>query len=195
VSYPKDKAVLLRLTSGPAGAPPRSGHRNPGELERQIMLNRDSLAAMAAALLIGLGTTPARALINDNLYTTYQFNSNDTAISWMTCGVTQQSSGCFGSGQLSGFGKVCAVLVGAASIAGNTVTQAVCVLDGSYQSGSHVVLDVFRKTDVITASSDATTFTLVKRAAVPLIGGASVSVLRPQMRVTFQGAVAEVVGI
>jgi hypothetical protein len=66
----------------------------------------------------------------------------------VTCGATQQSSGCFGSGQLSGFGKVCAVLEGAASIAGNTVTQAVYVLVGSYQSGSHVVLDVFRKTDV-----------------------------------------------
>jgi hypothetical protein len=139
------------------------------------MLKRDSLSATAAALLIGLGTTPARALINDNLFTTYQFNSNDTTISWVTCGATQQSEGCFDSGQLSGFGKVCAVIEGAPSIAGNRVTQGVGVLDGSYQSSSRVVLDLYQKLDVITASFDTTTFTLLKQVALPLTGGAGVS--------------------
>jgi hypothetical protein len=155
--------------------PPGSGRRNPGERGGQIMLKRDLLAAMAAALLIGLGTTPAPALINDNLFTTYQVNSNDTTISWVTCGATQQASGCFDSGQLSGFGKVCAVMEVAPKIVGNTVTQGVGVLDGSFQGGSSVVLDVYRKIDVITASFDTTTFTLVSRLALPLTGGASVS--------------------
>lgn len=106
------------------------------------MLKRDLLAAMAAALLIGLGTTPAPALINDNLFTTYQFNTNDTTISWVTCGATQQSSGCFDSGQLLGFGRVCALMEVAPKIVGNTVTQGVGVLDGSFNGGSSVVLDV-----------------------------------------------------
>jgi hypothetical protein len=92
-----------------------------------------------------LATTPAHALINDNLYTTYQFIGNNTTISWITCGATQQTSGCFDAGQLSGFGKVCAILEGAPGIVGNTVTQRVGVLDGSYKSTSSVVLDVYKK--------------------------------------------------
>jgi hypothetical protein len=115
------------------------------------------------------------APINANLYTTYQFTDSNQGLSWVTCGATQQSEGCFGSGQLGTFGDICAVLQGKAKIKGDTVTQDVYVFDRDYEGGTNLYLDVYKKTDVITDSYDTTTFTATKQINLQLPAGKKVS--------------------
>src|ERR1700691_1129348 len=107
-----------------------------------------------------------------NLFTSYFFESNFQNVTWIVCGSTQESSGCFGSGQLGPFGTVGAMIEGDPVVSGNTVTRALFVADCN-SSGNGVELYGYKKVDTVTTSYDTTTVTLIKQIALPLTGGST----------------------
>ncbi len=129
--------------------------------------------AIGVAALLGTLAPPARAQINAKLFTTYNVQGGGTSVGWVTCGATAQSEGCYSSGNLQPFGKVCAMLEDTAVIHGDTVKQHVYVLDTDYHGGHSLYLDAYRKTDVITQTYDTTTFKLQKRVALGVPAGSN----------------------
>jgi hypothetical protein len=134
----------------------------------------------ASVLAVGLGVLflglvqPARALpIDSTLFTTYESNGN-TNITWVTCGSTTNTSGCYGAGTLGPFNRVCAIMEGEPVTVGNTVTRSIYVLDGGSNTIS-VSLNVFKKTDIITSNGDTVSITPSKKLTLPLIGGSHAS--------------------
>jgi hypothetical protein len=129
---------------------------------------------IAAAVVAGLGMTfPALAQtavpIDSTLFTTYESHGNNN-ITWVTCGSTKNTGGCYGAGTLGPFGRVCAVIEGQPVTVGNTVTRSLYVLDGG--SNTNIVsLNVFKKTDTITSNSDTVSITPSKKLTLPLTGG------------------------
>src|SRR5579862_4656807 len=89
--------------------------------------------AVFTVLLAVSMTPPARAQkttsLDATLYTTYSINSADTSVSWVVCGSTQQTEGCYSAGSLSPFVKVGALMEGNPTTSGNTVTRAIYVVD------------------------------------------------------------------
>lgn len=93
--------------------------------------------------------------IDSTLFTTYDTSSPFQSVSWIVCGSTAQSEGCYASGSMGTFGKVGALMEGSPSTNGSTVTRSIYVVDiASGSSGTAVTLNVFKKTDTISASSD-----------------------------------------
>jgi len=129
---------------------------------------------MAAAVVAGFGMTfPALAQtavpIDSTLFTTYESYGNNN-ITWVTCGSTKNTGGCYGAGTLGPFGRVCAVMEGQPVTVGTTVTRSLYVLDGG--SNTNIVsLNVFKKTDTITSNSDTVSITPSKKLTLPLTGG------------------------
>ena len=124
----------------------------------------------------GEGRVPASRPIDATLYTSYFFNPDLTTPSWVVCGSTENTIGCYGSGNLGPFGKVGSMLEGKprTTLSTNTVTRAIYVLDvaaGVNQNG--VTLYVYAKTDVITPDSDRVTVTLTNTIPLALTGGIS----------------------
>jgi hypothetical protein len=129
-----------------------------------------------AVAVVGLGMTfPALAQtavpIDSTLFTTYQ-NYGNNNITWVTCGSTKNTGGCYGSGTLGPFARVCAVMEGRPVTVGNTVTRSLYVLDGGSDTSS-VSLSVFKKTDTITNNSDTVSITPSKTLTLPLTGGSN----------------------
>jgi len=119
--------------------------------------------------------TPA-APIDATLFTSYFFDSTRTTPTWITCGSTQNTSGCYGSGTLGPFGKIGAMLEGnpRTNVSTSTVTRAIYVLDvAAGANQDQVVLNVYTKTDVITPDFDTVTVTLSQAITLPLTGGPS----------------------
>lgn len=129
-----------------------------------MMTNR--LLPMLAVLGAGVWyAAPARA----QLFTTYGFSGSQ--FTWLTCGSTPEEEGCFGSGTVTGFGNICAVLEDAQHGHGSTTTQRIYVLDNQ-AAGKSVALDVLDETIVVSQSGYATTtFSAVKSVALPLVAG------------------------
>jgi len=132
--------------------------------------------ALFALACVGISRTMAVTPPDATLYTTYGINSTHTSVTWVVCGSTPQSEGCYDSGSLGPFHKVGALLEGnpSTNMSTNTVTRAVYVLDiatGSNRTG--VTLYVYRKTDVVTSSFDTTSITLSRTISLPLVGGSS----------------------
>jgi hypothetical protein len=116
------------------------------------------------------------APLDSTLYTNYTTDANLDTLTWIVCGSLPGSSGCYGAGSIGPFGKVGAMIEGNPSTAGSVVTRAIYVVDVAAGVGANqVVLNVFKKTDTITNSSDTISVTLTKTATLPLTGGASVS--------------------
>jgi hypothetical protein len=107
-----------------------------------------------------------------NLYISYFFGSNFQDVAWVVCGSTQQSSGCFDSGNLGPFGKVGAMIESDPAVKGNTVTRGIFIVDCN-SSGNGVELYGYKRVDTITTSFDTTTITLIKQIPLPLTGGSS----------------------
>ena len=128
---------------------------------------------MVAACSLSLAEPRAHAQQAVYNFTTYTIQP--TVINWITCGSTQQDSGCFGSGQFGPFGRVCAVLEGKLETHGGTSKQPVYVMDSYAGNAAKVALDVYRKTVITTQSTITTTFTLTKTLSLPLTGGGSVT--------------------
>ena len=137
------------------------------------MARHARIILMATACGLSMAAPCAHAQQASYNFTTY--NISPTAISWITCGSTPQSSGCFGSGQFGPFGRVCAVLEGRLETHGQTAKQPVYVMDSNVGNAGKVALDVYRKTVVSTQSTITTTFTLTDSLSLPLTGGAAVT--------------------
>jgi hypothetical protein len=134
---------------------------------------RKQLVLIASVFLAGLmfvSSASAQGAPDSTLFTTYTASSDLTNVSWIVCGSTQNSEGCFGSGQLGPFGKVGAMIEGNPSVNGGTVTRGIYVVDiGS----TAVKLYAYKKTDVVTADFDTVTVKLAKTVTLPLTGGSS----------------------
>src|SRR5882757_361247 len=105
--------------------------------------------------------------IDASLFTTYFLDTADTNVTWIVCGSTENTSGCYGSGNLGPFGKVGALLEGnpKTNVATNTVTRSIYVVDiASGGTQNAVVLYVYTKTDMITPDFDTVNVTLSNTA-------------------------------
>lgn len=110
-----------------------------------------------------------------NLYTTYSFWSSYKNVSWVVCGSTQLTDGCYDSGQLGPFGHVGALMEGDQYVIGNTVIRDIYVVDDAADGGSGVTLYVYRKTDAVTSEFDTASVTLRRTVDLPLTGGSDVA--------------------
>lgn len=110
---------------------------------------------------------------DETLYTSYFFSGNYQNVNWIVCGSTQQSEGCYGSGQIGPFGNIGALMESNAAVSGSTVTRYIYIVD-SNPSGGGVELFVYKKTDVVTSSTDTTTVTFEKTISLGLSGGSNV---------------------
>jgi hypothetical protein len=135
------------------------------------------LSLFGVALLLHGQDAPAVSGPPDaTLFTTYSLDSLDQTVSWIVCGSTASSSGCFASGSLGPFGRAGALLEGNPSVnlKTNTVTRAIYVVDiASGVGGNGVVLYVYKKTDAVSSSFDTVTVTLSKTVTLPLTGGST----------------------
>jgi hypothetical protein len=132
------------------------------------------LTVSLVLLVIGTPVFLHATALDATLFTTYSLFSNATSVSWVVCGSTQQSSGCYASGSLGPYGKIGALIEGnpATNLTKGTVTRSIYVLDiASGSSQNSVVLYVYKKVDTITASSDSVSVTLTKTINLSLTGG------------------------
>jgi hypothetical protein len=114
---------------------------------------------------------------DSTLYTSYYSENGYQNISWVVCGSTQQTEGCYGLGILGPFGRVGALMEGNPSATGNTVTRSVYVVDiESGSGGTDVTLYVYKKTDTVTSSYDTTTVILTNTMSLPPLTGGSEAV-------------------
>lgn len=131
--------------------------------------------ALTVSLLM-TAAAHAATPIDSTLYTSYFFGGSYQNLTLVVCGSTAQSSGCYGSAGLGPFGRVGAMIEGNPSynLATNTVTRRIYVVDiAGGSSGTSVVLYVYKKTDVITSSSDTVTVTQISTLTLPLTGGST----------------------
>jgi hypothetical protein len=152
-----------------------------------MMFNIASHWTTALAVVVGLGMTvpalsqaaqttqaPPPPPIDSTLFTTYE-NYGNNNITWVTCGSTKNSSGCYGAGTLGPFHRVCAIMEGEPVTVGNTVTRSIYVLDGGSINTDGVSLNIFKKTDVITINGDTVSITPNKKVVLSLNGGSNTS--------------------
>jgi hypothetical protein len=133
------------------------------------------LGALGMLLLGGTISLHAAAL-DANLYTIYSLGTAPKDLYWEVCGATQDSFGCFGSGNIGPFGNVGAIIEGnpIQDLKTGTVTRYIYVVDTAYgSSGDGVELYVYEKVDTITVSSDKVSVKLFKSVSLPLTGGSS----------------------
>jgi len=127
--------------------------------------------ATTAASASPQAVTTASGILDATLFTTYMVDPLDQHVSWIVCGSTASSSGCYGSGTLGPFGRASALLEGNPLVNSitRTVTRQIFVVDTASASG--VVLYVYKKTDVVSSTFDTVTVTLFRTVALPLTGG------------------------
>lgn len=125
---------------------------------------------LAAATIPLQGQKPAAAP-DSTLYTNY-FGS-PTAITWIVCGSTSETEGCYGAGTLGPFVGVGAILEGQPSVSGDVVTRAIYVVDSG---ADPVQLYVYTKSDTVTASGDSISVVLTNTIDLQFAGGSSVTV-------------------
>ena len=133
--------------------------------------------ALAIALMLG-AVSPTFAQTTTapdaTLYTTYSVATDLETASWVVCGSTAESEGCFGSGTLGPFGHIGAMLEGQPAVNGSTVTREIYVLDtASGTAANGVTLYVYTKTDVVSSSDDQASTTLTQTVPLPLLVGGS----------------------
>jgi len=139
------------------------------------ILSRTLLGMMVFVMILSTaGLLVAQTQPDSTLFTTYTINSPHTSLTWIVCGSTLQTSGCFAAGSLGPFGKIGAVLEGNqfANLKTSTVARYIYVVDvASGTSLAGVTLYVYKKTDVVSSTFDTVTVTLVKTLSLPLTGG------------------------
>ncbi len=133
--------------------------------------------ALLVSLLILHGSIGYAATIDAGLYTYYTIpDKAGNQLNWEVCGSVGTTSGCYGAGTLSPFGKIGSIIEGkkSYSVSKGTVTRYLYVMDGEYGSGQDgVAVYAYKRVDTITADTASTTFTLEKTLALPLTGGSS----------------------
>jgi len=130
-----------------------------------------ALVAFAVAVPLHAQDSALPAAPDSTLYTTYSAfsGSGQTTVSWVVCGSTQQTSGCYDSGSIGPFVGIGAMMEGIPFVNGNVVTRAIYVVDSG--ATSSVKLYFYKKVDTVTADFDTTTVTLVRTVKLPLTGG------------------------
>ena len=116
--------------------------------------------------------------LDGTLYTSYNFSSDKKVVGWSVSGHVGPTFGSYGAGSLGPFVKVGALLEGnpSTNLSKKTVTRAIYVLDiASGSSRNGVVLYVYKKVDLISATEDKPTVSLEKKISLPLAGGESAS--------------------
>ncbi len=117
------------------------------------------------------GSAHPPAAPDANLYTNYY--GTPTSVSWIVCGSTVESEGCYDFGTLGPFKGVGAMLESTPKISGDVVTRNIYVVDSA---ASPVTLYVYKKTDTVSSSFDTTVVTLEKTVSLSLlVGGSSVT--------------------
>ena len=135
-----------------------------------------ALTLLCTGLSSGEAKPVANAPIDATLFTSYFFDPTRTTPSWIVCGSTQNTSGCYGSGNLGPFGKVGAMLEGypRTNLSTSTVTRAIYVLDvAAGANQDEATLYVYSKSDMITPDFDTVTVTLTQTLPLALTGGIS----------------------
>jgi hypothetical protein len=112
------------------------------------------------------------APLDSGLYTNYTIDSVLQNLTWIVCGSTQGTSGCYVSGNLRPFGKIGTLIEGYASTQCNLVTRFLYVEDAAV-GGTAVSLFVYKETDTITTSGDTINVTLTKTVSLALTGGST----------------------
>ncbi len=138
-------------------------------------LGRCGLAA--ALLLVGTSMETAAAAIrpDSTLYTTYSVAPDLESASWIVCGSTAETEGCYSSGSLGPFGHIGAMLEGRPTTIGRAVTRKIYVLDVASGSATNgVTLNVYTKTDLVSDTDDKVTVTFDRAISLPLVGGTTV---------------------
>ncbi|MBZ5599529.1 MAG: hypothetical protein LAN83_14555 [Acidobacteriia bacterium] len=144
------------------------------KLQFALAFSVSVLAISLVAPAYGRNTTTPPAPPDSTLYTNYFTGAGYQNFTWIVCGSTQDSSGCYGAGSLGPFGRGGALMEGNPSTNGNTVTRAIYVVDiASGSTGNGVTLYVYKKTDTVTTSSDTVTVTLLRTVNLPLTGGST----------------------
>jgi hypothetical protein len=131
------------------------------------------LAFAAVVPLSAQDSSAQKTAVDSTLFTTYRLLSGggQTNVSWVVCGSTQETFGCYASGSLGPFVGVGAMLESDAAVKGDVVTRDIYVVD----SGSTTVkLYVYKKVDTVTSESDSVTVTLERTITLPLTGGSTV---------------------
>jgi hypothetical protein len=128
-----------------------------------------ALALTSSAVVPGRAQT-AGTPVDATLYTTYSLYGQN--VGWTVCGSTQETEGCYSSGELGPFVKVGALLEGDPLTKGDTVSRAIYVLD---TGGASVLLYVYKKQDTVTSETDTVSVTLIKAVTLPLTGGSNAS--------------------
>jgi hypothetical protein len=128
--------------------------------------------SFAAAILFVFATVifVAATPIDSTLSTTYTMAQNGTNVDWVVCGSLPGSIGCYGAGSMGPFAKIGALIEGNTTIKQNTVTRLIYVVDVNVP-GNTVVLNVFKKIDVINGGDDTVSVTPFKSVTLPLTGG------------------------
>ena len=136
-------------------------------------LNHRALAAIILLIFAGFvplhaqNSAAAPAAPDSTLYTTY--SGSLTNVSWLVCGSTAETEGCYASGSLGPFIGVGAMLESSPSTKGNVVTREIYVVDSG--SADSVKLYVYKKTDTVTSETDTVVVTLARTITLPLTGG------------------------
>lgn len=137
---------------------------------------RFNCVLMTALALTGFGMTSTSsaqtATVPDStLYTTYSIYGAATSINWVVCGSTQQSEGCYDSGNLGPFGHVGAIIDGNEVTSSTATRRKLYVVDDAANGGTGTVLYVYLRIDAINSSFDTTTMKLLNTVNLPLTGG------------------------
>lgn len=114
----------------------------------------------------------AKAGAGSNLVTHFQNYSGGKNLAWTTCGTSGATSGCYGSGDLEGFGNACAVLSGPGGFLYVLDKQG---LNAKGELTQTSALFVFRQ--AISETGDglvSVSFRLAEKVSLPLTGGATV---------------------
>jgi hypothetical protein len=144
-----------------------------------MLCGRRAFATLTYLLILGVfapaigqeASVPAAAP-DATLYTSYYPGSHYQNIGYFVCGSTPGSEGCYASGTLGPFGHAGALIEGNAHTEENSVIRDIYIVDlGNESSTSEVNLYVYKKIDIVTASSDTVTVQLTNTVPLPLIGG------------------------
>jgi len=147
--------------------------RTSRALSTMILLTAISVALTALSVAAQTASAPPAAL-DATLFTTYTISSGYQNVSLVVCGSTAESEGCYGSGSMGPFGKAGALIESNPTTKGSTVTRFIYVVDSAAGSGgTGVNLNVYKKTDTISSSSDTVSVTLFKTISLPLTGGST----------------------
>ncbi len=111
------------------------------------------------------------AALDSGIFTAWSFDNNGASLSYLACGSTKKSQGCYASGTLSPFEHACAILDGPAIRQGHVLTRDMYILDRRTSKKNPILLDVYTRTDTFKQEGDFVAFTLKQQITLNIPGG------------------------